>query len=57
MGTARDRLGHPSILVTSALYAGVVDALGRDAAQKAGRLLGTQEGPVPGLAGRVRVAL
>lgn len=40
MSTARDRLGHSSIGVTSAFYAGVVDALGREAAEKVGRLLG-----------------
>ncbi len=40
MTTARDRLGHSSIAVTSTFYAGVVDELERDAAEKVGRLLG-----------------
>ena len=40
MSTARDRLGHSSIAVTSAFYAGVVDALQREAADKVGTLLG-----------------
>lgn len=39
MATTRDRLGHSSIAVTSAFYAGVTDALQREAADKVGKLL------------------
>lgn len=38
--TARDRLGHSSIAVTSTFYAGAVDGLEREAAAKVGKLLG-----------------
>ncbi len=41
MTTARDRLGHSSIAVTSTFYAGAVDELEREAAEKVGKLLGT----------------
>jgi integrase len=37
--TARDRLGHSSIAVTSTFYTGAVDALERDAAERVGQLL------------------
>ncbi len=37
--TARDRLGHSSIAVTSSFYAGAVDELEREAAEKVGKLL------------------
>lgn len=39
MSTARDRLGHSTIAVTSEFYSGAVDALQREAADKVGRLL------------------
>ncbi|MGH7640291.1 MAG: tyrosine-type recombinase/integrase [Candidatus Dormibacteria bacterium] len=39
MATARDRLGHSRIGVTATFYSSVVDVLGREAADKVGRLL------------------
>ena len=42
MTVARDRLGHSSIAVTSSFYSGAVDALGREAAEKVGRLIQPQ---------------